>query len=125
MQKITHFKPQITKVTCLLPSAPPHILQEGKNVHSFLEDEDVSLPCTVEGTLPLSVVWLLDGVEIQDLKLPGISVEEDSELRENNITQIKVCLHANMFQCLQTWLCRPTKLAIDRLLPVVDCHLLI
>lgn len=56
----------------------------------------MALPCIVEGTLPLSIAWLLDGVDIQDLKLPGVTIEEDTELRENNITLVKVRLHAKL-----------------------------
>lgn len=80
----------------LLFSAPPHLLQETETSHSYLEGGEVSLPCQVEGTLPLSIVWLLDGVEIPDLKVPGITIEEDIELKGNNITLVKVCLHADV-----------------------------
>ncbi|XP_050723288.1 hemicentin-1-like isoform X2 [Eriocheir sinensis] len=88
--------------------APPNILEEDETVHGYLEGEVLSLPCTVEGTRPLSVVWLLDGVEIQDLKLPGMTIEEDFELRENNITQVKSVVriakvgevHSGTFTCI-------------------------
>lgn len=90
-------------MTCHVCLAPPRLLQEAKTVHTYLEGEEVSLPCIVEGTPPLSIVWLLDGVDIEDLKLPNITTDEDTELKENNIILVKVCWHASLiYQCLQT-----------------------
>ncbi|MPC08143.1 Hemicentin-1 [Portunus trituberculatus] len=68
---------------------PPHIMQEIDAPLTYVEGEDVSLYCEVEGTTPLSIVWLLDGVGLEDLRLPGITVDEDFTVMEGNLTLAK------------------------------------
>ncbi|XP_063876640.1 hemicentin-1-like isoform X2 [Scylla paramamosain] len=68
---------------------PPHIMQETDAPLTYLEGEDVSLYCEVEGTIPLSIVWLLDGVGLEDLRLPGITIDEDFTVMEGNLTLAK------------------------------------
>ena len=65
-------------------------MQETNTSHIYLEGEEVNLFCEVEGTPPLSIVWLLDGVGLEDLRLPGVTVDDNSTVMDGNITLAKV-----------------------------------
>ena len=65
-------------------------MQETDAPLTYVEGEDVSLYCEVKGTAPLSIVWLLDSVGLEDLRLPGITIDEDFTVMEGNLTLAKV-----------------------------------
>lgn len=61
---------------CLLFTAPPVIIQDKDTFRSAVEGDDVVLDCEVDGDPPPAIVWLQDGVSLQELYLPAITVHD-------------------------------------------------
>ncbi|XP_068231428.1 hemicentin-1-like [Palaemon carinicauda] len=79
---------------------PPKILQDTETFHSSLEGENVTLRCEVEGDPPPAIVWLLDGLDLQNLGLPGLTVE----MQETHVSVIQISpvmeQHTGMYTCI-------------------------
>lgn len=52
------------------------IIQDKDTFRSAVEGDDVVLDCEVDGDPPPAIVWLQDGVSLQELFLPAITVHD-------------------------------------------------
>ncbi|XP_063600047.1 hemicentin-1-like [Penaeus indicus] len=80
--------------------APPVIIQDKDTFRSAVEGDDVVLDCEVDGDPPPAIVWLQDGVSLQELYMPAITVHDvgrgKSELRIKGVSEI----HAGSYTCI-------------------------
>ncbi|XP_066942937.1 hemicentin-1-like isoform X1 [Macrobrachium rosenbergii] len=79
---------------------PPMIRQDTETFHSSIEGENVTLRCEVEGDPPPAIVWLLDGLDLLALGLPGLTVERQGT--HASVIQISPVSeqHTGMFTCI-------------------------
>ncbi|XP_071515843.1 hemicentin-1-like [Panulirus ornatus] len=87
---------------------PPKIIQDTDTFFSNVEGEEVVLHCEVEGDPPPAIVWLQDGIALQDLQLPDISIQDLDINTSNNVTKSKSVIriasvnevHAGSYTCI-------------------------
>ncbi|KAK7078503.1 hypothetical protein SK128_000025, partial [Halocaridina rubra] len=79
---------------------PPLIIQDSETFHSITEGEEVTLKCEVEGDPPPATVWLFEGLDLQDLELPGVSIKN----LEENMSIVEITrareTHSGMYTCI-------------------------
>lgn len=78
---------------CILSTVPPVITQDTDTFYSNVEGEELALHCEVEGDPPPAIVWLQDGVALQDLHLPDVTIQDLGTSTTDNVTKSKVCFN--------------------------------
>ncbi|KAG7164030.1 Hemicentin-1-like 7 [Homarus americanus] len=87
---------------------PPMIIQETDTFYSTVEGEELDLQCEAEGDPAPAIVWLQDGVVLEDLELPGVIIEDAITVMADNVTKsnstVRIVsvseIHAGSYTCI-------------------------